>query len=146
MTSVTFVLKRSAAASSVPTTGQLALGELAINTFDGKIYLKKSIAGVEQVVGFTDDSKLGKLAETNRWTGETNGFGLGSGASVPVLGVFTTPNMTNPKGLAVYNGTGVDGKFIHVHTQDGSATVIESLSPVSGEVPFKIINKAAADR
>lgn len=34
-------LRRSASASATPTTGQLALGELAINTYDGKLFLKK---------------------------------------------------------------------------------------------------------
>lgn len=37
----TFRLKRSAVASKVPTTGDLQLGELAVNTFDGKLYTKK---------------------------------------------------------------------------------------------------------
>jgi len=37
----TVQLKRSAVASKVPTTADLALGELAINTYDGLIYLKK---------------------------------------------------------------------------------------------------------
>lgn len=37
----TIKLRRSATASAVPTTGQLALGELAINTYDGKLFLKK---------------------------------------------------------------------------------------------------------
>lgn len=35
------IIKNSSTASSVPTTGDLALGELAINTYDGKLYLKK---------------------------------------------------------------------------------------------------------
>ena len=34
-------MKRSAVASKVPTTADLALGEIAINTFDGKVYIKK---------------------------------------------------------------------------------------------------------
>ena len=34
-------IKRSAVSGSVPTTAQLALGELAINTADGKVFLKK---------------------------------------------------------------------------------------------------------
>jgi hypothetical protein len=46
----TIKLRRSATASAVPTTGQLALGELAINTYDGKLYLKKNVSGVETVV------------------------------------------------------------------------------------------------
>ena len=35
-------LRRSAVQGAVPTTGQLQLGELAINTFDGKLFLKKN--------------------------------------------------------------------------------------------------------
>lgn len=34
-------MKRSAVAGKVPSTGQLDLGELAINTHDGKLYLKR---------------------------------------------------------------------------------------------------------
>lgn len=34
-------IKRSSVAAKVPVTGDLELGELAINTYDGKLYLKK---------------------------------------------------------------------------------------------------------
>jgi len=34
-------LKRSSTSGAVPTTGQLELGEIAINTHDGKMYIKK---------------------------------------------------------------------------------------------------------
>ena len=37
----TFKLKRSAVPAKVPTTGDLQLGELALNTYDGKLYTKK---------------------------------------------------------------------------------------------------------
>ena len=37
----TVKLKRSAVASAVPTTAQLELGEVAINTYDGKLFIKK---------------------------------------------------------------------------------------------------------
>ena len=43
-------LKRSAVAGRIPTTTDLALGELALNTYDGKIYLKKSVSSVESIV------------------------------------------------------------------------------------------------
>ena len=43
-------LRRSATAGNIPTTSQLDLGELALNTFDGKIYLKKEVNGVQSVV------------------------------------------------------------------------------------------------
>ena len=42
-------IKRSAVAAKVPLTTDLALGELAINTYDGKLYLKKD-DGTEAIV------------------------------------------------------------------------------------------------
>ena len=45
-------LKRSALSGKVPDTGSLNLGELAVNTYDGKIYFKKSgsIESVESII------------------------------------------------------------------------------------------------
>lgn len=37
----TIKLKRSAATGNVPTAAQIDLGELAINTTDGRVYMKK---------------------------------------------------------------------------------------------------------
>lgn len=42
-------MKRSSVATKVPTTAQLDLGELAINTRDGKLFLKRA-DGTEQIV------------------------------------------------------------------------------------------------
>ena len=46
-------LRRSAVAGRVPTTAQLELGELAINTADGKIFIKQDNNGVESIVEFS---------------------------------------------------------------------------------------------
>jgi len=43
-------LRRSATAGAAPTTSQLDLGELALNTYDGKVYMKKSVSGTDSVV------------------------------------------------------------------------------------------------
>ena len=43
-------LKRSAVPGKVPDLEDLNLGEIAVNTYDGKLYLKKSVGGVESVV------------------------------------------------------------------------------------------------
>lgn len=37
----TIKIRRSSVPGAVPTTSQLSLGELALNTYDGKIFLKK---------------------------------------------------------------------------------------------------------
>ena len=48
--SANIILKRSAVAGRIPTTDQLELGEVAINTADGKMYIKKITGGVESIV------------------------------------------------------------------------------------------------
>ena len=51
----TIKLKRSATSGAVPTTASLALGEVAINTHDGKVYIKKD-DGAESVIEVGDTS------------------------------------------------------------------------------------------
>jgi hypothetical protein len=46
-------LKRSSTPGSVPDVSSLELGELALNTYDGTIYLKKNQSGTEEIVSFT---------------------------------------------------------------------------------------------
>ena len=46
----TIKLKRSAVGGRIPTTSDLALGELAINTYDGRAYIKKNVSGTESIV------------------------------------------------------------------------------------------------
>ena len=63
----TIILKRSSTPGKTPTTSQLALGEIAINTYDGRIFIKKDdgtpavveIGGVTSVNTYTGDVVLG---------------------------------------------------------------------------------------
>jgi hypothetical protein len=43
-------VKQSSVGGKVPTTTQLQLGELALNTTDGKLYFKKNVSGTESIV------------------------------------------------------------------------------------------------
>lgn len=47
-------LKRSAVAGRVPSVDQLELGEVAINTADGKMYIKRDVGGTETIVLVND--------------------------------------------------------------------------------------------
>ena len=49
------ILKNTSVPGREPTNAQLVLGELAINSYDGKIFLKKSVGGVETVVTISED-------------------------------------------------------------------------------------------
>lgn len=57
----TILLKRSAVAGRVPATSDVPLGSLALNTYDGKLFTKKSVSGVESIVelgaGLADGDK-----------------------------------------------------------------------------------------
>ncbi len=50
-------LKSNAVASTVPTTGQLELGEVAINTFDGEAYYKKD-DGIASIVKLLNNQDI----------------------------------------------------------------------------------------
>jgi len=52
----TIKLKRSGTQNAVPSTSQLALGEVALNTYDGKMYIKKSVGGTESIVEIGGDA------------------------------------------------------------------------------------------
>ena len=43
-------LRRSAISGAIPATSALNLGELALNTYDGKLYMKKDVGGTETIV------------------------------------------------------------------------------------------------
>ena len=76
----TIILKRSSTPNKVPTTSQLALGEIAINTYNGRVFIKKDdgtpavveIGGVTSVNTYGGDVVLGTddIAET----GSTNQY------------------------------------------------------------------------
>lgn len=56
-------VKRSAVPGKVPLTSDLALGEFAVNTYDGIAFIKKSVGGVESIVplgGASDATELQK--------------------------------------------------------------------------------------
>lgn len=94
-------LKRSAVPGKVPATTDLDLGEIAINTYDGKAYIKKNVSGTESIV------PLG---------------GAGSGD-------VTGPNSSTDNAIARFDG--VSGKIIQNSTgtiDDSGNASLASLS------------------
>lgn len=65
------ILKRSATAGKVPTTSSLSVGELAINTYDGKIFFNRSgsVNSIQSVLT-TNSTTTGSITLT-----ETGSFG-----------------------------------------------------------------------
>lgn len=122
----TIILKRSATPGKVPTTGQLALGEIAINTYDGLLYIKKDdgtpsvvqIGGVTSVNGETgsvtidtgDVAENGNLYFTNARA--RSAISAGSGISYnSSTGVITTAQTLTTAGTPTFAGLTINGNI-----------------------------------
>ncbi len=46
----TVLHKRSATASASPSVSDISLGEIAVNTYYGKLFVKKSVSGTESII------------------------------------------------------------------------------------------------
>jgi len=66
-------LRRSAVPGNVPTPEQLNLGELAVNTADGKLFLKRVFDGIEQVVEIGADAAAGLISTFNNYIYTSDG-------------------------------------------------------------------------
>jgi hypothetical protein len=131
----TIILKRSATPGKVPTTAQLALGEIAINTYDGLIYIKKNdgtesiaqIGGVTSVNGETgsitiSSDDVSDAGQTNKWfanslargaiSGSTGiSYNSSTGAISTVQSIATSASPTFA-GLTLTGGLGITGSII----------------------------------
>jgi hypothetical protein len=116
----TVVLKRSAVTGRNPTTGDLALGELALNTYDGNLFFKKD-SGTASIV------TVATLAGTQSLSNKTL-------ASPVVTGTLTAGGGVGTNGqLLASTGSGVQWVTRDVSTLD-SLTDVTISSPTAGQV------------
>lgn len=93
----TIQLKRSAVAGKVPTTSDLSLGELALNTYDGKLYTKKDNGTASIVELSGGGGSGGPIAETAQVISQNVTLNTGSnGLSVGPVEVAATYAVTVP--------------------------------------------------
>ena len=125
----TVVLKRSAVEGKTPTTGDLALGELAINTYDGNLFFKKD-SGTASIMS------VATLTGTQTLTNKT--------LTSPTVNSATANNLTLTGTLTAGGGAGTNGQVL-VSTGTGvqwttqSVSALDSLSDV-------VINSATSDQ
>ena len=109
-------IKRSAVAAKVPLTTDLDLGELAINTYDGKLYLKKD-DGTESIVtvntgGAGSGDVVGPGSSTDnaitRFDGVTGLLIQNSAATLDDYGVVSVSG-ANISGLTSFYAVATDG-------------------------------------
>jgi hypothetical protein len=118
----TVVLKRSAVTGRNPTTGDLALGELALNTYDGNLFFKKD-SGTASIV------TVATLAGTQTLSNKT----LASPVVTGTLTVGATPSAGTNGQLLASTGSGLQWVTRDVSTLD-SLTDVTISSATSGQV------------
>lgn len=146
-------IKRSAVSGAIPTTAQLALGELAINTADGKVFLKKD-DGTESIVevggdgSYTSPVLLSLYEKTNSgvadsFDGTEVRFQLRNSSggiisvdsalylAVSINGVIQKPNLGTPSNP-------FEGFYITANTTAGTDIVFSS-APASGSDFFIVL-------
>lgn len=104
-------LKRSAVASKVPTTSDLELGEIALNTYDGKVFLKKDngTASIVEVGALADTAvtagSYGSATQVGTFTVDAKGR-LTAAANTTVTPAFSsiTSTPTTLAGYGITNG------------------------------------------
>lgn len=104
------ILKKSSIAARVPTTDDLAYGELALNYTDGKLYYKKSDNSIQAINNSPDDIYI--LDDiSGSFNGSTTSFAItvGTVSQTPALerliisvgGVMQRPDGTGNAGFSV---------------------------------------------
>lgn len=140
--------KRSSTASAVPTGASLTLGELAVNTNDGRLFLKKGDGTVVAIGRDASELNTGTVATARLPTigNITNAGAIGSTANLPVI---TTTSGVLTAGAF---GTGAnqfcqgnDSRLSDTRTPtDGTVTTAKIVN--SNVTYAKIQNVSAADR
>lgn len=125
----TLLHKRSATTGDIPTTAQLSLGELAINTFDGKLFTKKNVSGSESIVEI--GASAGGSGTLSAKCAATGNQALSGGTAFPTIdGVATTAGdfvllmkqtAASANGLYVVGGTSTAWTLTRATTMDTAA-------------------------
>lgn len=155
----TVKLKRSATPSAVPTTAQLDLGEVAINTYDGKMYIKKDdgTASVIEVgassggggsVYFKDPVRVATIANGALATAFANGQNI-DGVTLATGNRILLKNQStaSQNGIYVVNATGAPTRAsdmdVDSEAQRG-CTVYVQFGTANGGSNFQLVSSNAS--
>ena len=137
MASPTIKVKRSAVSGKIPTITQLDLGELAVNTFDGKVYLEQDqfSVGVGTTVIVINPWSVG--TGTNTYNTHFTAGNVGVGSTLPtskfsVVGNSVFVGITTINGLKFPSSDGTNGQVLQT---DGSGNLSFGTASAGSSVP-----------
>jgi hypothetical protein len=125
----TVVLKRSSVQGKSPTTSDLALGELALNTTDGNLFFKRDVSGTQSILA------VATLTGTQTLTNKT--------LTSPTLNTATADALTLTGTLTAGGGAGTNGQVL---TSTGSGVVWSTAGNALGNLSDVTITSPEADQ
>jgi len=98
-------LKRSAVPGNVPNNIQLELGELALNTYDGKLYTKKSVSGTETVIEIGSGGSSGSVFTRHSFSATASQTVFVCPLALTEIHVFLNGLLLNPTEDYTFSGS-----------------------------------------
>jgi len=133
----TVVLKRSAVQGKTPTTSDLALGELALNTYDGNLFFKKD-SGTASIVSVATLTGTQTLTNKTLTSPTINGGALsGTFTGAPTFSDTTASTSSTTGAVKIGGGLGVVGN-IYV----GSASKVGFVNASNVSAVYQYYNAA----
>jgi Chaperone of endosialidase/Head domain of trimeric autotransporter adhesin len=124
----TLKVRRSATPGATPTTTQLSLGEIAVNTWDGKVFIKRD-NGTESIVEVGAGAG-GGISSLNALSGATQTFAVGtSGSDFAISSSGSTHTFNLPSASASNRGvvTTAAQEFAGTKTFNSGATTDKAI-------------------
>jgi hypothetical protein len=132
------LLKRSAVQNKNPITTDLSLGELALNTYDGNLFFKKSPGGTDAIVTVVTLDGTQTLTNKTLTSPTINGGALsGTFTGAPTLSDTTASTSSTTGSLKLGGGLGVAGN-IYV----GSASKVGYVNASNVSAVYQYYNAA----
>ena len=125
----TLRLKRSSVAGRVPTTATLQTGEIAINTADGLVYIRKDDDSIIPLIGVNTAPVTGSVIllgsiEATSFTGSFSGDFSGS------INATLSKSISNGAGIVTFTFDGSDNVTVSLDT--GSAHFVDGVNNLIG--------------
>lgn len=133
----TIKIKRSAVQGKIPATADLQLGELAVNTYDGKLFLKKD-NGTEAVVEIGG----GGTTPAATVTAETS---YGQAAAVGTSTAYARADHTHGTPASDKDTTAVTGLLKGDGTTISAAVAGTDYMAATKKIPFYLANGTASN-
>ena len=118
----TIILKRSAVPNKIPLTSSIALGEMAINTHDGIVYIKKDDGITESIIKILSNQDIDTDSSFT------------SNSDVKIPSQKAVKSAIDTKQNALISGTNI--KTVNTKSVLGSGDLLVSLDQKSGIVSY----------